>query len=267
MAAVLGGQPVGRDGPKAPPGTHDFDIPITDGTTIALEVTTAAKPQILRTLASMSKLADRKFELANTWFLTGRHPEPGEPGPQINQIAKRAEVLLGALESAGLDRFDEYSTSAAGPTAEGPRQAIEDLRSIGVIRARSMGPPPDKRAFVCLGMVGGGGSVDPDALNDVVIEESAANALELDRADGDEKHLFVWIDTTSFSAEFSMWMNQPPSTAPLLPSPVTTSWVATWGPGVSFGSQAARLWRVAPPAPWQILEIPPIRQSLGLTGR
>jgi hypothetical protein len=64
------------------------------------------------------------------------------------------------------------------------------------------GPPTlGQAALIGPGMVGRGGVVDPDALNDAVTAEVQHNLEKLERAGVDENHLFVWIDATRFAAE------------------------------------------------------------------
>lgn len=47
VARLINGRPIRRDGPGAPPGTHDFDIQLNDGNIVALEVTQQANGGIL----------------------------------------------------------------------------------------------------------------------------------------------------------------------------------------------------------------------------
>jgi hypothetical protein len=259
VAAVLDGDAICRDKPGAPDGTHDFDVVLVDGSLVALEVTTAASSRILGTLAVLHKVSERRYPcLTMVWTITGTHPGDGESGPRIRELAGRVEGLLRRLEVADVDRFDDVSPVSRRDLGGDARQAMEELRALGVTSGRATSAPLGDVGSVSLGLVGGGGVLDPEALNVAVAREVDANLAKLDRAAADERHLFVWVDSTSFSAELSMWTLQVPPGVLELPSSISTVWAATWGPGVSYGSKAARLWRATPPAGWRVLEVPPI---------
>jgi hypothetical protein len=58
VAQVLGGSPKSRDtpGPGALDGMDDFDVTLLDGRIVALEATTAARQETIRTIVAMQKL-------------------------------------------------------------------------------------------------------------------------------------------------------------------------------------------------------------------
>jgi hypothetical protein len=265
VAAVLGGvhQKVDVQGPGAVDGAHDFTVLLPGGRRIALEVTTATNQAMNSTRAVMGKVYEGRYpSLKFNWSLTGRHPERGVPGPRISVIVKRADGLLAMLERAEVSSFDEYHPYKREFVDPEALRAIDDCKKIGVVGAHSLDLADQVGgAFVALSLVGGGGAVDRGQLNDVVVREAEANRQKLERAEVDERHLFVWIESGVFSAELSMHLGHAPAEGPTLPSPITTAWAATWGPGVSFGSNTARLWRVSPPGTWEMLEVPTIRQE------
>jgi len=69
---------------------------------------------------------------------------------------------------SGVKRFDELHQSAPPVTNPVARGAIEQLRRMGVFAGYSMGDAQAGEAFVALSLVGGGGWVNPNALNESV---------------------------------------------------------------------------------------------------
>jgi hypothetical protein len=264
VGSVLGGVHKTGDvqGPGAVNGAHDFTIVLPDDRRIALEVTTAPNQAMNGTRAVMGKVYEGSYpSLTFNWSLTGRHPGPGSTEPRISGIVKRADGLLSALEGAEVSRFDEYHLYKREFVNPEALTAIEDLRKIGVIGATAMDLAEKVGgAFVALSLVSGAGWVDRNQFNEVVVREAEATRQKLQLAAVDERHLFVWVDSGVFSAEFTMFSRRPPEVGPALPQPANTAWAATWGPGTNFGSNTARLWRAPPPGLWEVLTVRPEAQ-------
>ena len=56
--------------------------------------------------------------------------------------------------------------------------------------------------------------------------------------------------------------------SPQLPDGIDTVWVALWQRSIDFQSNASTLWRLTPPGPWEILNVPAVRDyAWGLVGR
>jgi hypothetical protein len=262
---VLGGNATSRDrrGPGATDGSHDFDVALPNGRSAALEVTTAAREEIVATFAAMKQLYDAKFpDLTYNWSLTARHPDEEHRGPQVREITRTANSLLRDLELAGVTEFDTVYRSTAPTTDLLAQEAVGRFGQFGVFAGRQMGvarSPGD--AYVVLALVGGGGVMDPDALNQSVRREADANVAKLARSGADECHLFVWIDGTMFSEEIALYLRHVPTIGPSLPPPIATVWVATWGPGQSYRSNTSRLWRASPPGGWKVLAVPELRTT------
>ena len=236
---------------------------LSDGRVVALEVTTAARQEMVGTFAALGGLVDAKFpSLTHNWSLTGRHPDDEHRGPQIRQLVRSGDALLRDLEAADVSKLDEVHRSAPPVTDPVAQEAVRRLHQLGVFAGQAMGVAPVGEAFVAVSLVGGGGSVDPDALNQSVTREAQANLVKLERSGRDELHLFVWIDSTMFSEEMAMYLRNVPPSGPSLPPSITTVWAATWGPGVNFKSNTSRLWRTSPSGGWEVLAVP----ELPLTG-
>jgi hypothetical protein len=85
-----------------------------------------------------------------------------------------------------------------------------------------------------------------------------ANLDKLFAAPGDERHLFVWVDSTDPGAHAAMATYARPDPS-RVPAGFDTFWVGLWQRSASMQSNASTLWRVNPPGPWQILEVSAVR--------
>ena len=261
VSAVLGGTSVRNDlrGPGAVDGAYDFTVALPSGRKIALEVTTAANQAMIGTLAALQQMLDGNYpSLRFNWSLTGRHPAAGRGGPRVKAIAGSADNLLRRLEDAQLLSFDEYHPFRRDVVEPDALDAIAQLRRIGVIGAVAMDPVADEsEAFVALSLMGGGDpAVDRNQLNLIVAREAESNRRKLERAVADERHLFIWVDSSMFSAELNMHLGHLPDAGPDLPSFVTTAWAALWGPGMNFGWNTGRLWRASEQRSWEVIRLP-----------
>jgi hypothetical protein len=84
---------------------------------------------------------------------------------------------------------------------------------------------------------------------DLVAERAEAKVNKLLAAQADERHLFVWIDSSHAGADLAMPTLPPPAAPPRLPGGFDVVWAAA--PGVEIPVQ--RLWRTIPPYGWEIL--------------
>jgi hypothetical protein len=256
VAENLGGESVRRDlrGPGAQRRTHDFDVNLSTGRVIALEVTTAAVERAVETSAATRKLAAARFpSLTHHWGLTARHPSEEERGPQIKMLAKHADVLLHRLEVAGVSCFDTENPGSA-PAIEDPDAlaAAQTLAEFGVFAGRQFLPVgAGESASVPLSLVSSV-IVDNEDLNGAVSREALANLAKLEEATADGRHLFVWVDPSLSGPELAMFTGNVPPVAPKLPASIETVWAGTLENGPD-GLKAQRLWRISPPASWEVL--------------
>ena len=261
VAAALDGVAVSRDGTKAPDGRHDFDIVTADGT-VALEVTTSADELAVRAFARMSSGAITEApELREVWALTTEHPKDEASMPDFKRIGKESGPLLEALEAEGCREVGR-TFSPIHRLSGRPRQIAEKLLTLGVKSAAALGPPREGGGWFAVSLVGGGGWLDPEALNAAVVKECAANVKKLLSANRDDRHAFIWMDTSNFAAEFALFMNRPPLSGPNLPDAVSTAWIGLWDPGRTAGSNSSLLWK-ATAGGWKILDVP----DVGTTNR
>jgi hypothetical protein len=72
--------------------------------------------------------------------------------------------------------------------------------------------------------ISAGVSSDPDQLNEIVVEWAVAKVKKLRETKADERHLFVWIDSSHDEAE-PAFATLPPPKAPTLPEGVDVLWL------------------------------------------
>jgi hypothetical protein len=259
VAAFLDGIPMACDGRKAAPGTHDFDI-VRPANTIALEVTTSADPTVLQASARMSSgPLTQTPGLTQLWALTVDHPRDAGSVPDFKLIREAAGALLVELESLGCGEVGRPLSPTYRLTGR-VRDVATELQAMGVTSAKALGRPLEGPAWFAVSMVGGGGWADPDALNHAVEKECLSNAAKLAAARRSESHLFLWMDSSNFGAEFAMFVNTPPVNPPNLPAQISAVWLGSWDPGKSEGSNCSRFWRGSS-LEWEILPVPDVRSS------
>lgn len=239
VGAILDGYFVPRDVPGAPDATHDFDV-LVSGKRVALEVTRAADKHVLSTRDAAFRRTFPAPALANSWTLSIR--TIGAALPAVNKIAKKSPSLLAVLEQHGMSEVDRQLYPGQAPAAV--VDASTNLVLLGVSRARVWdvdGPPQ-------LFFIGHGGvSADADAVNRLAVEHAAKNADKLLAAQADERHIFIWMDSSQPDAELAMHTGPPPDAAPVLPDGVDVVWVA---------NPSGHLWRSRPPGTWEALPCP-----------
>jgi hypothetical protein len=125
---------------------------------------------------------------------------------------------------------------------------------LGADRATRLGVPKDGETALVMASTHGGASSNFDQLNDLVAKCAAKKAEKLVAADGDERHLFVWIRNSASDAELAIATLPPPSSAPTIPDGHDVVWVATgpMRPELLF----ERLWRLQVPGRWEAMERP-----------
>ena len=255
VAAELDGIAVARDGRKAPPGTHDFDI-VTGDRTVALEVTTSVDELALRAIARMSNALTEAPELAEVWVLIAEHPKDEATMPDFKRIGREAGALLAQLEAEGCREVGRTHSPIYRLSGE-PRRIAEKLLALGVTSAAAVGPPSEGEGWFSVSLVGGGGWHDPEALNEAVVKECAANVKKVVAAGRDDGQVFIWMDTSNFASEFALFMGRPPQSGPDLPEGISIVWIGMWDPGKTPGSKSSLLWKATRDG-WEILAVPDV---------
>jgi len=241
LSARLGADNViPRDVPGAPPATHDFDLQI-QGRIVAVEVTMAADGAIKSFWAAQHDHQWDEPTLTLSWGLTLM------PGTRVNGVRSNAPRYVRLLEEIEVTKFD--ATRLSWRTDPEEATLVRSVADLGVRAGMSVNDPPVRIVIGTVGPVDWGGA---DGLAEVVEKEARANAEKLAKANGDERHLFVWLDWTSNqgqAAVYSILNIGVPPRVPNLPPSINTVWVS---PIAMKEGGREFLWRVTPPAPWEL---------------
>ena len=246
VADVLQGRAIPRDIPGAPPGTHDFDIELEAGRRIALEVTSAADSSIISQREAAFGREWPAPGLEHDWWVSLRESRTTEPH-SIARMMRQVPAILAVLQDEDVNDV-ETRTYLPPTTPPRIREATEELRRLDVAAAHRLGAPKNGEALVLLGFRRGA-SANPDAVNELVAERAKAKLEKLLRSGADERHLYVWIDSTRAEADLAMATLPPPSSGPALPAGIDMVWAATFG----WASQPERLWRASPGGAWEVI--------------
>lgn len=258
VAALLHGSPMGRDRECAPDGTHDFDVHCDDGRTIALEVTSSTVPEIVEMWDAVGRVDWHCPELSQSWSVSLAAAQPGSPGAHVGRFRKEGPRWLALLDrerpSGDLigGTLHEYSSDVA-------RQAINELRRLGVRHASPIGTMTETPYVISVGMSGPVGSSDGSSILADVERAASDNVDKLRRADADERHLFVWVDMSDPASEVAMGTFSVPTLAPDLPNDVDAVWVAWWMTNITTESHVYVLWRWDAEHGWRIEQVPQTR--------
>ena len=201
-------------------GEWDFDLVLSSGMQAALDVTSSADAVYLRLSAAI--VDERKggpFVKAEKcklgWWIHA------EEDANIRRIRKHVDTYLSSIEAAGLKEFSAYQHAYSHPAVA---QIVSDLRidSGSVVKWKTP-------QTIGIGFPARGGLVDPDCINAVLLTEASKsdNIRKLAQSGRGERHLFVYIDSSSYQAWQPMLRGMLPSRASTLPESITHAWVAS----------------------------------------
>lgn len=254
LAKALDGRRVACDIAGAPDGTHDFEIEVSDGPRIALEVTSSADEKVLSLLSAALKREWLGPGLANDWQIGIEH---AAAPIDMRRLMAGAVPILSVFESHGcLDVDIRVSPQHRKPPTGTPQpvaDAMQGLFDLGAILARSLGPRRDVEAKLFVSAHGGASS-NHGRVNELVEAAAASNAAKLAAADVDERHLFVWLNASEADAELAISTLGPPPSPPALPPGVDVVWLATQAAPGHGSAGVGRLLRVRPPNGWETLD-------------
>jgi hypothetical protein len=252
---MLGGTAVPRDVDEAPEGTHDFDIELPGDRTVALEVTTAAERSVISQRNAAFGREWTAPQLASNWWVNIGH-SPGQEPVSIKSVMDGIVPLLETFERDGLTSVEtHYSLRNLSPkpgTTQEVHGAMIEMFDLGVVAARTWGTPELGEEAAIWPSISSGVGSDTVKVNALVAERATPKRKKLVAAEADERHLFIWLDNSHADAELAVATLPPPSTPPAVPSGIDAVWLAT----VGSGPGVARLWRVRPPGPWEVLTPP-----------
>lgn len=247
VAMQLGGKAHSRDGVRAPEGMHDFDIELSDGRRVALEVTSAVNGAVISLQNTAFGQEWPAPELQSDWWI-GIPQEASTT--RLRSLRRTLVAELRILEAHGAPEIAPDWTDYGIPPELPPAvtRSVRALLDSGIDWARSINSERSGDAQLHF-VFHGGASSDFEQLHRIVLERVTAKAPKLVRADADERHLFVWLDGTYPDAELAVGTLPPPSPAPELPAEVDAIWLST----PPFGNPE-RLWVLTSSAGWRVLK-------------
>lgn len=214
VSVVLGGHPERTDTAGAQQ-THDFDIVLTDGQVVALEVTREVDPAVRSQHALEDKLDWSSFDdLNGFWHVSVI--EPCDVKALHSELpGVLAEMQLEGLTVVSLDRRAEQHGTLA---------KLRRLGAVAAVRLQDRSP-----GEIALNSAPIASSTAIDVPVDVANAHLSRpdNVRKLRAARADERHLFVWITVDRTAAVASFALGSLPTAPPLLPDGVDAVWLAT----------------------------------------
>jgi hypothetical protein len=208
LAAILDARIFPRDVRGAPSGTHDFDLMLAGGATIAVEVASLMNGPFRAFLNAKAGTTRPAPSLSGVWVLGFDHHQ------SVKKLWKIAETRLAELEAAGITEFRIRFRP-------NEHRAITALRDGGVTMAIWR---PGRPGGIGLNdpLVGSFGLAD---VSEGVAEAIADNRDKLVAADADARHVFVWVEIMHLAGSAMSISDRLPDDCPPL-GPVDKVWVA-----------------------------------------
>jgi hypothetical protein len=207
--------------PKQSSGEYDFDLEYPNGMKVPLEVTSTTDQGAAATRAAILNPRHggqfvSRGQCTHDWYV---HPLPSA---RINRIREHVACYLVAIEAEGREKFFAFTDATESPAVSAILQDLK-IEYGKVFSYKSPG--------IGIGLPGDGGRVDSVLVNEAVETEAfkADNKRKLSAAAGSEKHLFVYLDSTT---KHEVWVaasdEAPPDAGPRLPPEITHVWMAAW---------------------------------------
>ncbi len=246
VLGLVGGTYKHTDLPDGPNGQHDFEIN-TGERTIALEVTSTTVGEVRTMWDAVGRHLWECTKCSWGWSISVEAAGPGKRGTPIGPLRRKIEEHLVVLEQAGVLHF---GASHPLPTDPSSADAVLALEKLGVRQGGCLGLPrhPDIPPQIGLGTSGPAGVADPDNLNPAVGRAIQNNIEKLRRAAVDERHLFVWVDSTDSICFAPLTFGTLPTTQPTMAEDLDKVWVAAELPGPTVPTSV--LWAVTASGPW-----------------
>jgi hypothetical protein len=257
VAGLVDGRAEPRDIDQAPEGTHDFDIVLPDRRQVALEVT-AADDRDIRSVNEAGFWNEwPEPALANDWWVVIGHVAGGAQ-VRIVKVMKRIVPSLVVLEQNSVEDVDTRVRPSYRRPLPDARQVVLDamtqLHELGVSAARPWGTRQGPEARLLVSFTAGFSS-DPEKLTELVAMLADRKAKKFAAAEGDERHLFVWLRPTYPGAEIAMTLLPPPDIRPEIPEAIDVVWLATTGSAPT----GQRLWRLTQHGGWEDVDVSAVR--------
>ena len=223
--------------------THDFDLELPDRRVFPLEATQAADEQ-WRALEAALRDPEKggKFVPADKcrkgWIVM-----PTEKA-SLNRIRKRVDEYLALIERSGIEQFLE----APG---EGGDETVHRIQKDLGIRAGWVYPWPGPNRILISVPLRGGFFWDASPAEEAALQAASGsdNRRKLAAVDAEQRHLFVYIDHSSFVAWGAINNGRAPDQSIALPEEITHLWVAartcSSGKYVLWRAESGGRWHVA----------------------
>jgi hypothetical protein len=261
VAALVAGRPARRDKQGAPDGTHDFDILLPDGRTIALEVTSSTVGEVVGMWKAIRELDWCIPGLTRSWSAQLQAAGPGKAGTAVRRFHQQAAQwfnILGAEVPYGAG--DVIGDAAKLPLSEKAKEAVAKLKALGAKGATAVDATVNGgKPAIVVGTVGPGGFIGWSAVDAAVETALTDNADKLAKASADERHLFLWVDNTDNPSYVAMATFSPAGEAPNFKGRADVVWVGLWMNGVLGWTNVHSLWKATSGSAWEQIRVPDTR--------
>jgi hypothetical protein len=162
-----------------------------------------------------------------------------------------AVMFEGAGEKAVEVRYDPRWQPRPPARSNEMHDAMLKMFDLGVYALRQWSEPAAGEPGELFPSISEGVGSDAGQLNALVVERAETKVDKLRATDADERHLFVWVDSSHPAAEMAFSLLAPPP-APTIPEGIDVVWLAepiSWPGGV-------RIWRLEPPGQWEVIPPP-----------
>lgn len=243
LASILGGTPIRRDPGGGPASVHDYDLALSSGRVIAIEVTIATDPAWRRTVGASEKVHWDGPHLAHDWHLGL------DITADLKAAGQGAAALLHALELAGEVRAMPLPNRGSHGALAAICQSLRDLGAWSVMPTDPTGADGHGIVHPHVTPPGGPVSRDPvvDAITPHLLDEG--NRRKLREARCDSSHLLIWADQSSpATIEMAPGVGPEPDRGPpgvpaVLPPEVDCVWVVSaFTPMRVFSFATAKGW-------------------------
>lgn len=227
---------------------HDFDLELSDGTTVAVEVTRHNEPSSLAVLTELDKRDwhfpqlkyDWVVDMIPTYSVAKVHRDVADLLAPIESASTEALILGGRLfrpRLSGFELADNERETTALLDRTGTRLPAERLWNLGARLIYRHARGNAQGGEVIMGEASKAGSTGASLIIEVVEHHATKpdNKKKLEAAtDHSERHLFVWVETSQHAAvaAFNFSNVLPggaglPDRAPHLPPGVDAVWVVS----------------------------------------
>lgn len=213
MGGLLNGEPTSVDPGGGSVQLHDFDLALPSGKVIAVEVTRHTHEATLATQSATDKQRWEYPFLGYHWHLSMTQTF------NVKAAAKHLPGLMRAVESSGLEAVILRAEVVDGSPEEylgrdkkemrsvirerGIATQAQELFDLGVRAVLRLGPATDGNGALYLGQAPVGGATASHLLTEVATVHASKpdNLAKLRSAvDHDERHLFVWVESSATAA-------------------------------------------------------------------